>query len=214
MGRRSTHKPEDLKDLIIRTALSVIEQEGIGGLSARTIAGQIGYSPGTLYNLLKNLDALVFHVEVRILDDLASRLMAAQTGVAPEARLQQVALAYLAFAEDRPRAWSLLFEHFVDSPVAVPASYTDRLELVVKVIEHAIRSGSGSEDNEALQRSARLAFGALTGIAAMAVSPKLVRIGRDDAQQMIDQFLLEHMRGWADRGAVAEHRAQDGPPHS
>ncbi|MFZ4807019.1 MAG: TetR/AcrR family transcriptional regulator [Hyphomicrobiaceae bacterium] len=212
MGRRSTHKPEELKDLIIRTALSVIEQEGIGGLSARTIAGQIGYSPGTLYNLFKNLDALVFHVEVRILDDLTSQLMTAQTGVAPEARLRRVAFAYLAFAEDRPRAWSLLFEHFVDSPAAVPGSYTDRLELVVKVIEHAIRSGSGSEDNEALQRAARLAFCTLTGISAMAVSPKLVRIGHDDAQRMIEQFLIEHMRYWSGFGAADRH-AEDGSQH-
>jgi len=214
MGRRSTHKPEDLKDLVIRTALSVIEQEGIGGLSARTVAGQIGYSPGTLYNLFRNLDALVFHVEVRILDDLVTKLMTAQTGVAPEARLRCVALAYLGFAEDRPRAWSLLFEHFVDSSAAVPSNYTERLELVVKVIEHAIRSGSGSEDNEALQRSARLAFCTLTGIAAMAVSPKLVRIGRDDAQRLIDQFLRDHMRGWAAAHDAPSHHPQDGPQHN
>jgi hypothetical protein len=51
MGRRSVHSPEELRQLILDASQTIVERNGITGLSAREIARMIGYSPGTLYNI-------------------------------------------------------------------------------------------------------------------------------------------------------------------
>ena len=42
MGRRSTHTPQQLRELILDAAQDIIEAQGIAGLSAREIARRIG----------------------------------------------------------------------------------------------------------------------------------------------------------------------------
>ena len=65
MGRRSSHTPQQLKDLILEAAYEIIEVQGLAGLSAREVARRIGYSPGTIYNMFENLDDVVLRIEAR-----------------------------------------------------------------------------------------------------------------------------------------------------
>src|SRR6266852_5031793 len=74
MGRRSTHTPQQLRELILDAAQEIIQVQGLAGLSAREIARRIEYSPGTIYNMFENLDDVVLHVEARVLDALDKRL--------------------------------------------------------------------------------------------------------------------------------------------
>ena len=45
MARRTDHTREELKDLIINAAWTIIETEGAPGLTARKLASAIGYAP-------------------------------------------------------------------------------------------------------------------------------------------------------------------------
>ncbi len=74
MGRRSSHTPEELRELIIQAATDLIEHGGLTGLSAREIARKIGYSPGTLYNVFADIDDLILTIEYRLLERLSLRL--------------------------------------------------------------------------------------------------------------------------------------------
>ena len=74
MGRRSTHTPQQLRELILDAAQDIIQVQGLAGLSAREIARRIEYSPGTIYNMFENLDDVVLHVEARVLEALDKRL--------------------------------------------------------------------------------------------------------------------------------------------
>ena len=76
MGRRSTHTPQQLRELILDAAQDIIQVQGLAGLSAREIARRIEYSPGTIYNMFENLDDVVLHVEARVLEALDKRLSA------------------------------------------------------------------------------------------------------------------------------------------
>ena len=112
MGRRSSHTPEQLKELILEAAYAIIETHGLAGLSAREIARRIGYSPGTIYNMFSNLDDVVLRIEARVLDALDQRLatVLVEPGSDRE-KVQRLAQAYLAFTHEKPRLWNLLFEH-------------------------------------------------------------------------------------------------------
>ena len=107
MGRRSTHTPQQLREIILESAQDIIETDGLAGLSAREIARRIGYSPGTIYNMYENLDDVVLHVEARVLDALEGRLAdIVKAAKGPEA-LPELARAYLAFTHEKPKLWNL-----------------------------------------------------------------------------------------------------------
>ena len=111
MGRRSTHTPQQLRELILDAAQDIIQVQGLAGLSAREIARRIDYSPGTIYNMFENLDDVVLHVEARVLDALDKRLSALLQDGNAAGRVGRLAQAYLAFTHEKPRLWNLLFEH-------------------------------------------------------------------------------------------------------
>ena len=46
------------KEEIIRVAVRVVDAEGLGALSARRIAKELGVSPMTLYNYVENLEEI------------------------------------------------------------------------------------------------------------------------------------------------------------
>ena len=72
MGRRSQHTPEELRELILTATRRIVEERGFRALSAREIAREIGYAPGTLYNMYENLDEILLRVEARVLKDGSS----------------------------------------------------------------------------------------------------------------------------------------------
>ena len=129
MGRRSTHTPQQLRELILDAAQEIIDAQGLAGLSAREIARRIGYSPGTIYNMFANLDDVVLNVEARVLDALDKRLSnVQQADGAANGQVTRIAHAYLAFTQEKPRLWNLLFEHHMPAGIDLPAWYQQKLE--------------------------------------------------------------------------------------
>src|SRR5262245_59391255 len=141
MGRRSTHTPQQLRELVLDAAQEIIEAQGLAGLSAREIARRIGYSPGTIYNIFANLDDVVLNVEARVLDALDRRLgdvPESSNGAGDGDRLIRIAHAYLAFTQEKPRLWNLLFEHHMPAGAELPAWYRQKLEGLMAPIERAL----------------------------------------------------------------------------
>ena len=76
VGRRSDHTRAEIRSMAVDAAEVLVVREGYGGLTARKVAAQIGYTVGTLYLVFQNLDELV--------------------GATPEERLDEPCLAHLA----------------------------------------------------------------------------------------------------------------------
>jgi AcrR family transcriptional regulator len=139
MGRRSTHTPQQLRELILDAAQDIIQDQGLAGLSAREVARRIEYSPGTIYNMFENLDDVVLHVEARVLDALDRRLGSVLTDTGnPTDRIGRLALAYLDFTHEKPRLWNLLFEHHMPADAQLPSWYQQKLEGLMGRVEEAM----------------------------------------------------------------------------
>jgi AcrR family transcriptional regulator len=128
MGRRSSHTPEQLRELIIEAATELIAENGLQGLSAREIARRIEYSPGTIYNVFRDIDELLFTIEHRMLDTLTARLASVADAGEPLERLCAMAATYLAFSLERPQLWNLLMEHTQKPGVELPPDFKCRLD--------------------------------------------------------------------------------------
>ena len=195
MGRRSAHTADELRALILEAAEKIIEREGLAGLSARTIARNIDYSPGTLYNIFANLDDLVLQVEARVLDQLDAKLSEVPRDGTPSERIQRIARAYQCFTSAKPKLWNLLFEHHLPSGVAVPEWYQQKLDRLMSHVETAIGPALGHGDHVRLKRSARVLWAGVHGITSLATAEKLVTVSSDAAQMLIDDLVVTYVRG-------------------
>lgn len=195
MGRRSTHTPQQLRELILDAAQAIIEAHGLAGLSAREIARRIEYSPGTIYNMFQNLDDVVLHIEARVLDQLDTRLAAIARDHDAVRNTQQLAHAYLAFTHEKPRLWNLLFEHHLAKTDQLPGWYQQKLEMLMARVEDAIAPmfADGAEDRR--RRAARVLWAGVHGITSLATADKLSVVTTETAGGLIDDFVGTYLAG-------------------
>ena len=199
MGRRSTHTPQQLRELILDAAQAIIEAGGLAGLSAREIARRVEYSPGTIYNMFDNLDDVVLHVEARVLDALEKRLadvLQSQDG-APIERTKRLAHAYLAFTHENPRLWNLLFEHHLPPNTQLPAWYQQKLEGLLAHVEGTLAPlfPPGCEADR--QRTARVLWAGVHGITSLSTADKLSIVTTESAGRLIDDLVGTYLAGLA-----------------
>jgi AcrR family transcriptional regulator len=195
MARRSTHTHDELRELVLQCAQAIIEENGLGRLSAREIARRVGYSPGTLYNLFESIPDLILHIEARVLADLRNALAGAMDEAPPERAVRSLVDTYFAFTRARPRLWSVLFEHHVSRNTVLPAWYMETVEGLLEEVERALRPAMPEADPAALRRSARLLWTILHGITMLATAHKLSGVLTEPVQLMVDEFLTIYLRG-------------------
>ncbi len=196
MGRRSLHTADELRELIIGASTELIQDAGLGGLSAREIARRINYSPGTLYNSFENLDDLILTIEGRLLDGLIETLSALPQEGTPREQVHRVANAYLSFAAHNPKLWSLISEHRVPASQGVPASYRQKLETLVGAVEDVLRPLAREREDEDIRRAALALWAGMHAIASLSAADKLSIIAAGDAGALMDDFVGTYLDGF------------------
>ena len=107
MGRkRQFQKKEEVKEKILDAARTIVDEEGLQGLSVRKITKLMDYSPGSIYHYFKNkeaiVEALVSHGYGRILASVASVPRCANQ---PEAEIKEIFTKYIRAALDAPEEY-------------------------------------------------------------------------------------------------------------
>ncbi len=207
MGRRSTHTPQQLRELILEAAQEIIQSQGLAGLSAREIARRINYSPGTIYNMFQNLDDVVLNVEARVLDALDARLTAVlKSDGDTTGRIERLAHAYLSFTQENPRLWNLLFEHHMPAGTDLPSWYQQKLEGLMGRVEEALAPLFPAGREADRQRAARVLWAGVHGITSLSTADKLSIVTTEGANRLIDDLVGTYLAGLrgADSGAGAQ----------
>ena len=94
---------------IVAAARAIAEREGWDAVTVRRLADEIEYSQPVLYSHFKNRDTIVAAVAVEGFKELTVALREAASGSTGRNALKNVALAYLAFALDRPALYDAMF---------------------------------------------------------------------------------------------------------
>jgi AcrR family transcriptional regulator len=225
MGRRSSHTPQQIRVLILDAAQEIIEAQGLAGLSAREIARRIGYSPGTIYNMFANLDDVVLNVEARVLDALDQRLSEVEPGTdgdgagagtpaVADDRLIRIARAYLAFTQEKPRLWNLLFEHHMPRGAELPAWYQQKLEGLTAQIDRALAPWFPPGSEEERRRAARALWAGVHGITSLSTADKLSVVTTESAGRLIEDLIGTYLAGLARQRANGGASGPEAPPLS
>jgi AcrR family transcriptional regulator len=193
MARRSDHTRNELTELVLNATSALIAEKGVEGLTARQIAAEIGYSPGTLYNIFENLDDLLLHVAGQTLERMlaeASKLPG--EGGDPRTALRRLAVFYFRFTRKNDHLWRLVIERRWPDRTRIPAWYMMKVMSVLGVVEQVVAPMFAEHEGDLRRRTALTLFASMQGICSVAQSSSLISIPERMAIAMADQ-LIEYM---------------------
>jgi AcrR family transcriptional regulator len=114
--RRARSAPQpyhhgDLREALVEAALAILGRGSVAALTLRAAAREAGVSPAAPYRHFADRDALIAAVAERGFAALFDRMRATATRAqaSPERGLQEIAVAYLRFALDRPAEYRVMF---------------------------------------------------------------------------------------------------------
>jgi AcrR family transcriptional regulator len=107
------HDVADFRQRLLDAAMARFAAEGVGGISLRRLAGDLGVSPTTPYRYFQDKDEILAALRARAFDRFAASLERAydkSEGQDPLLRAQAVSRAYIEFALSDPGAYRLMFD--------------------------------------------------------------------------------------------------------
>ncbi len=197
MARRSDHSRDELYDMALTAARSIVAQHGLEALTARRVAQEIGYSPGTLYNIFHNQDDMIIHMNAATIDGLRDALAAVPLpiGEAPRPYIEALLSAYLGYIEQNVELWRALFDFQLSADTEAPAWYMDKIGRVLSILSSALAPlyPAGQEDQTA--KDTRVLWASLHGITSLAVDGKLSFVTGMTAQEIAPRLLHVFLAG-------------------
>ena len=133
------------RDLILKTALELVKEQGIDKWSLREIARRIDYSPSGLYEYFDSKDDILYTLWEQIGTRFRNYLESVSQDLPPKEYLLQLSLAYVRFARDYPDYFMIGFS-LVRSPVASFESLNEldpepTFMILVHGVQRAIAAG-------------------------------------------------------------------------
>jgi AcrR family transcriptional regulator len=198
MARRSDHSREEIKEMALNAALTILEEEGIKGLTARKVATAIGYTVGTLYLVFKNQQEMVLQLNACTLDDLDAWLEARSgRGDTPAGCLQKMAEAYIDYAVEKSARWNLLFDTVVEEGNELPDWYLMRLGRLFGRVERMLSPLSMQHEALEIERAARVLWASVHGICTLKIRHRLDLAGNQTTEEMAQMLIDNFLRGFA-----------------
>lgn len=195
MGRRSVHSPEELRQLILDASQTIVERNGMTGLSAREIARMIGYSPGTLYNIFENLDDVLLTLQVQLMGRTLEHMKRVPLGVDREKNVEALAHGYVDFALVNRRMWNLFLAHSLPAGTTVPVLLHDYTNSLIDIVKEQLAPIAPDASRDALDAIARTLWAGLNGITAIAATEKGVYLTPATAQSFAKELTTIFIRG-------------------
>ena len=193
MARRSDNTRKELKEMTIEAGVDLLEKGGLEGLTARAIAGRIGYTVGTLYNVFDDLEDIVMHINaatLRMMYDTLAPL--ATTREAPEQRVLAIARAYGDYARANPARWNLL-HHSPRNP-KLPEWFHEAATRIFTMAEAVLLEIEGISPKSA-HDATRVLWAGLHGICALSINQKLEYVDAQPMHALIENFVRCYLKG-------------------
>jgi AcrR family transcriptional regulator len=171
-GKRPYHHP-DLRQALIRSALEILAESGVTGLSLRAAARRARASAMAPYRHFADKEALLAAVAEYGFRELAARLTAAAaTAADPRAKLAALGVAYVLFACDEPSLFKLMFGPMIEKKSGHPA-LDEGGNACFDALRRAVEAAKFFED-DANARDVSLACWSLVhGVSALIVDGRL-----------------------------------------
>ena len=169
MARRNDHSREELKQMALAAAISIVETQGHDKLTARYLARQIGYTPGTLYNLFGSMDDLYMQINGLTLDCLHDILILESKSQTKDG-IKKMAETYIDFAVKNTNLWLMLFN--IPTTISPPEWYAEKIERLFQPLETIIQTIEPTSSEPEVKQSARTLWAGIHGICTLEITQK------------------------------------------
>lgn len=194
MARRSDHSRDEIKEMALQAAETILIDKGLAGLSTRKVATAIGYTAGSLYLVFENLEDLLLHVNERTLERLFHALQSvSDKNEDTETCLQQMALAYIEFAQSHPDQWAAIFERQWQNEF--PEWYNEKIAHLFALVENRFQQFLPGADGDAIARAVRAYWCGVHGVCMLGISGKLDATGSQTAEEILQMLLNNFLYG-------------------
>ncbi|MCV6587985.1 MAG: TetR/AcrR family transcriptional regulator [Marinobacterium sp.] len=200
MARRNDHSRDELREMALSAAETLLDQQGSEALSTRKIASAIGYSVGSLYQIFKNYDDLCWQLNLRTLQMLLQALDQ-QPAEGPQAALLQYADSYLTFANEWPQRWRLLFEYSTPHDLQAPEALNEAITQLFDRIETPLSEVMSQQSEVQISSAARTLWAGVHGIAVLGAHNKLFQADHICASTMAHELICRYLNGWQQEGS-------------
>ncbi|HTR45070.1 MAG TPA: TetR/AcrR family transcriptional regulator [Thermodesulfovibrionales bacterium] len=106
---RKEREREQMRGLILKTAMRLFLREGFDKVTIRKIAEEIEYSPATIYLYFKDKNEVLFALHTEGFEELYRRQLTISSVNDPLKRLHRHGEVYLSFALENPEYYDLMF---------------------------------------------------------------------------------------------------------
>ena len=203
MGRRSDHSRDELYEIALLAARGIAEEFGLNGLTMRRIAGRIGYSHGTLYNVFDDLDDLIMQLNGRTLDYLYEVLATATGDDDSEAGMLALAHGYIAFTRAHPKLWALLFEYHLPGDKPLPDWHHRKIARLLSLTDECLVPFFGPGHEAERIHTSRVLWSCLHGLCSLEAGKKL--IPGETAEAMASSLITNYLAGLRGSGATTDN---------
>ncbi len=183
--------------MALSAAEEIIATQGFQMLSARKLAGAIGYTVGTLYLVFDNLDDLILQVNGRTLDRLHQQILADQQHCqGAEESLLQLGHSYIRFADTESHAWTTIFEHRLSDDHEAPDWYREKVARMFSLVEERLAQLPGERSGREIAEAARAIWGGVHGICILAINQTLGVAGVESVQSITHMLMSNFLKGF------------------
>ncbi|MEP1355406.1 MAG: TetR/AcrR family transcriptional regulator [Tateyamaria sp.] len=184
----------------------IIATKGLRELTVRQIGTAIGYSAGSVYNVFRNLDDLISHINARTLRALETKIAEVQETGDVHADAKSVLQVYSRFQAKHSKLWAANNVHAMRQDIEQAQIYDEALEAVVDCVVRIVSPGLPNRSDKEVRKSVRVLWASLLGIASVPASARFLKEGGYSVDLMAED-LVEHYL----RGLIAEQDDQE--PH-
>lgn len=196
MARRSEHSQEEIREMVLNAAETIVIEEGFKELKARKIAMDIGYTVGSIYMVFENMADLIMHIKGRTLDEILELLNQKKNIASPDEAIKQLAKSYYHFASNHYNRWSMIFEHRLSEDVMVPDWYQNKIDNIFSLVESKFNQLTDQHSVEQNQLAARSLWSGVHGICTIALNGKMDLLGNTDVEQSVMLLVENFIIGW------------------
>ena len=110
-------KRDRIREYFLSAAKEIIIQDGVESITVRGVADRAGYSYATLYNYFEDLNSLLWHTKLSLINDVFAWMNEAVSDVPKDITgLKKTYEIYMSYYFDHPNAFKFLYNHRVYAP--------------------------------------------------------------------------------------------------
>lgn len=179
--------------MALGAARDIVAESGLKSLTTRKIAGRIGYTVGTLYQLFDDADDLVEQMNTETLAGLYAACKTVDLSTDPASSLKALAENYIRYTRLVPLLWASVFEHRLPRDRSNSQEYLTALFNLIGLIEQAI--SPFFEDGQERQRThhARLLWASFYGIDSLFITGNLSE--EETVDELVETLIEVHLAG-------------------